>query len=116
MGKTLCLLPAGATAPAGEERDVAGWASAQLDGILVTSEGGLVLAGVPVGSPAYVQRTVAQLLQTAESDSLVAELAGCRDTQLAFTLLRMCYLTRATFLTRNIGRVQGCNIKCAAQM
>ena len=103
LDKTYCLLPAGAVAPAGEDREVADWASAELGGVLVTREGGLKLAGVPVGSPAYVQRTTTQLLRVAEADSLVAELAGCRDTQLAFTLLRMCYLPPATFLTRNVG-------------
>ena len=109
-GKTRCLLPADAAAPhdlpTGRAHDVAAWASAALGGVLVVGEGGLVLAGVPVGSTAYVQRTAAELLRSAESESLAAELAGCRDTQLAFTLLRMCYLPRATFLTRNVGPAQ----------
>ena len=103
MDKTWCLLPADAVAPAGVQQPVAEWASAELGGVQITSEEGLVLAGVPIGSPAYVQRTAVKLLRSAESDRLVGEIAGCRDTQLAFTLLRLCYLPQATYLSRNVG-------------
>ena len=102
-GKTTCLLPAAAAPPPHVTVSVAAWASVELGGVSVTQEGGIILAGVPVGSSAYVQQSAARLLQTAESDRLVFEIAGCRDTQLAFALLRMCYLTRATYLTRNVG-------------
>ena len=104
MEKTICLLPAEAqaSAPPAQRHNFRTWAAGVL-GARVEAQPGIVLVGVPVGSPAYISATAVEMLRKPESDSLLRELAQLRDTQLAYTLLRMCYIPRATFLVRNIG-------------
>ncbi len=66
----------------------------------------LVLLGVPIGSEAYVGDATRQLLRKPDADSLLREITGLRDAQLAYTLLRVCYLPRATYLARNVAPAQ----------
>ena len=104
MDKTVCLLPAGAAAltPAAEQHRHREWASEQLGGVKVTPAAGIRLVGVPVGSAQFASEFVASSLRDPSADRQLREIVLCRDTQLSFTLLRMCYLTRGTFLARNV--------------
>lgn len=104
VDKTVCLLPAGAAAlaPAAEQHRYREWASEQLGGVKVTTAAGIRLVGVPVGSAQFATDFVAAALRDPSADRQLREIVLCRDTQLSFTLLRLCYLTRGTFLARNV--------------
>lgn len=101
--KTTCLLPADAVtaAPEQQQHRVHAWASEQLGGVKVTEAAGVRLVGVPVGSAQFAQSFVAATLRNSSADRQLREIITCRDTQLAFTLFRLCYLSRATFIARN---------------
>jgi hypothetical protein len=101
--KTTCLLPADAVAaaPAAEQHRVHAWASERLGGVKVTEAAGVRLVGVPVGSVQFAQSFVATTLRDSSADRQLREIITCRDTQLSFTLFRLCYLSRATFIARN---------------
>ena len=101
--KTTCLLPADASnrVPAEHADRVHEYASELLGGIKVTTDAGMILVGSPVGDDVFSEQAVASTLQCDQADDLLHAVAGMRDTQAAFTLLRMCYLSRATFINRN---------------
>jgi hypothetical protein len=101
--KTTCLLPADAAteAPAEQQDRVHAWAEEQLGGVKVTTAAGFRLVGVPVGSVQFAESFVAATLRDSSADRQLREIITCRDTQLSFTLFRLCYLSRATFLARN---------------
>jgi hypothetical protein len=101
--KTTCLLPANAAAEAPETQQhrVHAWASEQLGGVKVTTAAGIRLVGVPVGSVQFAQNFVAATLRDSSADRQLREIITCRDPQLAYTLFRLCYLSRATFIARN---------------
>ena len=101
--KTVTLLPADADKRVPEEHrhEPHAFASDVLGGVKVTKEPGLTIVGSPLGTDAYVAKAVATALQDPAADTLLRTVAGMRDTQGAVTLLRMCYVTRATFLSRN---------------
>ena len=101
--KTTCLLPADAATrvPAEHANNVHDYASELLGGVKVTTDAGMVLVGSPVGDDAFAEHAIGSTLQSTVADDLLRAVAGMRDTQAAFTLLRMCYVSRATFLNRN---------------
>ena len=102
--KTTCLLPADAAqrVPAEHRDDFRQYASERLGGVKVTAAAGMVLVGSPVGADSFALEAVSAALQTPAADGLLRGLAGMHDdTQGGLTLLRMCYLSRATFLSRN---------------
>ena len=101
--KTVCLVPADAATrvPAEHAATVHAYASDLLGGVKVTTEAGMVLVGSPVGTDTFAEHAVQSTLQATAADDLLRAVAGMRDTQAAFTLLRMCYVSRATFLNRN---------------
>lgn len=101
--KTTCLLPAdaAAAAPEGQHDRVHAWAEEQLGGVKVTTEAGVRLVGVPVGSVQFAQSFVTATLRDSNADRQLREIITCRDSQLSYTLFRLCYLSRATFLARN---------------
>ena len=101
--KTTCLLPVNAAtmAPEPQQHRVHAWASEQLGGVKVTAAAGFRLVGVPVGSAQFAQSFVTTTLRDSRADRQLREIIGCRDPQLSFTLFRLCYLSRATFLARN---------------
>lgn len=101
--KTLCLLPQNAVdrLPADGSRDVAEFASQCLGGIKTADDDGMLLAGTPVGSTDFGQRTVMRKLESADADRLLRETAMLDDPQAALALLRLCYHSRAVYLARN---------------
>lgn len=101
--KTTCLLPADAAtaAPEQQRHRVHAWAEEQLGGVKVTAAAGVRLVGVPVGSVQFAQSFVTATLRDSSADRQLREIVTCRDSQLSFTLFRLCYLSRATFLARN---------------
>lgn len=101
--KTVTVLPANADTrvPAEQQHRLHAFATEVLGGVKVTTEPGLTIVGSPVGTDAYVERAVAAALQDPAADRLLRTAAGMRDTQGALALLRMCYVSRATFLSRN---------------
>jgi hypothetical protein len=124
--KSVCLLPARATAPTfgeeeghdemkGEERmeaevreraRVKEWACTILDVPMCLGPAeGAVLVGVPFGGEEFVQRTIRERLRDDSSQRLLRELVllSGEDAHLSYSLLRMCFLPLATFLSRNVG-------------
>jgi hypothetical protein len=101
--KTITLLPAdAATRVPAEHRDSPhAFAGEVLSGVKVTTDPGLTIIGSPLGIHEHVQAAVAATLQDSAADTLLRTVAGMRDAQGAVTLLRMCYVSRATFLSRN---------------
>ena len=101
--KTVTLLPADAATRVPEEHKHRphAFASEVLGGVKVTSDPGLTIVGSPLGTQSHVEQAVAATLQDPAADTLLRSVAGMRDTQGAMTLLRMCYVSRATFLSRN---------------
>ena len=72
-----------------------------MGGVKVTEAAGVRLVGVAVGSVQFAQSFVASTLRDSSADRQLREIITCRDTQLSFTLFRLCYLSRATFIARN---------------
>lgn len=66
----------------------------------------LLITGVPIGRPDLVRSAARRILQSRETMALASEIARCEDTQMAYTLLRMCLVPRASFLARNLGPAQ----------
>ena len=101
--KTVTLLPADAADRVPEEHKHRPHAFARevLGGVRVTTNPGITIVGSPLGTDAHVQEAVATTLQDPAADTLLRTVAGMRDTQGALALLRMCYVSRATFLSRN---------------
>ena len=62
---------------------------------------GIVIVGAPVGSNSFVADHIMGTLFNSHNDSLLAGIVSSRDTQLALALLRLCYVTKATYLARN---------------
>lgn len=65
---------------------------------------GAVVVGVPVGPPQYVQRQAADMLHDAEALRLLRGIVnmGETDSQVAYALLRMCYVPKVMHLARNV--------------
>jgi hypothetical protein len=64
---------------------------------------GCKLMGVPIGTDAFVTAALAQALQDESTDRLLHGAAQLRDAHVAYSVLRMCGPSRATFLSRNVG-------------
>ena len=101
--KTVTLLPADAATRVPEEHKHRphAYASEVLGGVRVTTDPGLTIVGSPLGTHSHVEQAVTATLQDPAADTLLRSVAGMRDTQGALALLRMCYVSRATFLSRN---------------
>ena len=68
-----------------------------------SSDALLRVTGVPVGDPTLVRAAARRALRSRETDALAREIVLSTDTQLAYTLLRLCLIPRAAFLARNLG-------------
>ena len=99
--KSLLRLPPSASLHAGLS-DSTDEEYASMFGGARVSRDGIVVVGVPAGSEAFVTSHMQQALFSTGADALLASIAACRDTQLALALLRLCYITKATFLARNV--------------
>lgn len=112
--KSVCLLPA-ASGPRSGNASATTAAAAQAalsvpvayDGVaLLASErcqsGGIALMGVPIGCAEYVACAAQRKLRAPGTDRLLSELARMDDAQVAFTLLRLCVPSLATYLARNL--------------
>ena len=74
---------------------------AQQLGIPVRCDG-ITLMGVPIGGSAFTQQVVMEQLRGGDIERLLTAVAGERDAQVAYTLLRLCGPARATYLSRNV--------------
>ena len=65
---------------------------------------GAVVVGVPVGPPDYVERQAAAMLHDAEALRLLRGIVdmGEADSQVAYAMLRMCYVPKVMHLMRNV--------------
>jgi hypothetical protein len=112
--KSVCLLPpgGGAHSAAAGAGVTDGQAHVMLQPVPVRSDG-IVLMGVPVGTPAFVRTHMRTALRSAGTDRLLAELPHMTDSQVAYHLLRLCGPARATYLARNVGPAEaGEELRC----
>ena len=95
--KSTILFPAGTETPTWPVADRELLSST---GLKVANEG-LRIVGVPVGDPAYVQRTMCDIAR-GEPATLLRELAALEDAQASLQLLRFSAATRLNSLLRAI--------------
>jgi len=110
LGKTHLLVPENGILGAGEAAeqvvcDTFGAIIRPTDCIGDATAGEQVLrvTGVPIGCRTKVQQAATDVLRAPETELLVREIARSRDTHMAYTLLRVCLIPRASFLARNLG-------------
>ena len=68
-----------------------------------TAEEVLRVTGVPVGNKQRIREAVVKALRSPATEALAREIARSTDTHMAYTLLRLCLIPRASFLARNLG-------------